>query len=449
MSKFTFTDPTTGKLFQVSGGTGLSLTQAQSIFQSQSSAGSLVGLKPGKVLDSASQALGGLGDAKSQLGRLADSAGSLSTSKDALNTLSSVSGLSVTDGIGIADYSLTAPAVAGIEKLDGSQVTALLGQASKATGQSFSDLTETQGLGKYGLSVGQLESAGVVKSGTAAKYLNSSSNLSTDILNSPAVFTGKNGINSAADLLGSPSKQDLLQTSLMDSGIKSLKSQGLPTDLLDAGSLGGTALVAAKGSALASDWLNGGGSLDANTRSQLNSLARDGAFAVGFADSKISDAMAQQFPALPSIGTADRATLNAATGRVVGNEKIPPLTFDVGSLPLPSEIQARLDEIVARFRVLAQDFGFVSQRYNRRRPETIDSDAVGIFTDLEESERILSDLYGVKSELLGIKREAEARDPPAKSVVSQSESVPAASTIAQVETFIGKVTQRIEQLTTR
>lgn len=446
MSIYSLVDPDTGKTFKITGGSTLTEAQAREIFNTQKSAGSLVGLKPGQKLDAASQALGGLTSAQSQLGALTGSAGSLA--KQALGKVSSVTGnLPVTNGITSGDFALSAPALTGIDQVSPQQVKATLAQAEKLTGQDYSLVTDTKGLGKYGLDVPQLENAGVVKSGTTARYMAQGANQLTDVLKSPAVYTGKNGINSQDDLLSSTSKQDLIQTGLMVAGVAGLKSNGVPTQLMGAAALAGSALVAAKGVDGALDWL--GSKLPSAPSANLDALARDGAFAAGFADGKISDAMAQEFPALPAVDTVDRATLNAAAGRVLGNDKIPDLNFSVSSLPLPSELQAELDEINTRLTVTIEDFGFVSRLNARRRPAEIQSDAVGIYNDIQEIERIVSELYQIKSEFLAVQREAEAQDPPATSIVTQVESSPVANAIAQAETLLAKVQQQAEQSSIR
>lgn len=446
MSIYSLVDPDTGRTFKITGSASLTETRAREIFNSQRSAGSLVGLKPGQRLDAASQALGGLNSAQSQLGALTGDAGGLA--RQALGKVSDLTGnLPVTNGITAADFSLTAPALTGIDQVTPTQVKATLAQAEKLTGQDFSLVTDNKGLGKYGFSVDQLETAGVVKSGTAAKFVAQGANPITDVLKSPSVFTGKNGINSQSDLLGSVSKQDLVQTGLMVAGVAGLKSNGVPTQLMGAAALAGSALVAAKGVDGALDWVQG--KLPAVPSANLDALARDGAFAAGFADSKISDAMAQEFPALPAVDTVDRATLNAAAGRVLGNDKIPDLNFSVSSLPRPSELQARLGEINSRLATAIEDFGFVSRLNARRRPAEIQSDAVGIYNDIQEVERIVSELYQIKSELLSVQREAEAQDPPASAIVSQAESSQVASVTAQAEALLEKIRQQAERNSVR
>ena len=70
---------------------------------------------------------------------------------------------------------------------------------------------------------------------------------------------------------------------------------------------------------------------------QMDSLAKQGQFAVNFSDLKLPAAVAGVIPAAGFKGTVDRATLNAAVGKLVGSSKIPaqlfsPQAVDIASL---------------------------------------------------------------------------------------------------------------------
>jgi hypothetical protein len=70
---------------------------------------------------------------------------------------------------------------------------------------------------------------------------------------------------------------------------------------------------------------------------QMDSLAKQGQFAVNFSDFKLPAAVAGVIPAAGFKGTVDRATLNSAVGKLVGSSKIPaqlfsPQAVDIASL---------------------------------------------------------------------------------------------------------------------
>ena len=438
MSIFNFTGPD-GASFSIKG-EGITEAQARAIFEQQTSAGSLVGLKPGQAISAATQALGGLTSAQSQVAQ--GLASGLSTSLPGIDSVKQLQGLTaglpVTDGINVGDIARQASALTGIDQASALDVRGALSQASKLTGQAPNQISDVAGVGKYGLSVPQLETAGLVKAGTAAKYLSDGANAVTDVLKSPAVWTGKDGVNGAGDLLGSVAKQDLVQTGLMVAGVAGLKSSGVATQVLGGAALAGSALVAAKGVDGAVDWLKG--KLPSADSLGFSQLARDGAFGADFATNKLSEAMTQQFPALPAIDTVDRATLNAASTRVLGNEKIPDLNFSVPALPPPNKLLDEFNIILEDFNRFSEEAGILQGRIARTPlPERLNEQ----YDNLLAGGRILGNLDVIKGRLLSLKRQAEAKDPPLSALISQIEAVPIDSIIAQLESTLDKLEERV------
>jgi hypothetical protein len=62
--------------------------------------------------------------------------------------------------------------------------------------------------------------------------------------------------------------------------------------------------------------------LTSGLKTQMNSLAKQGEFAVNFSDTKLPAAVAGIVPAAGFKGTIDRSTLNAATAKLIGSDKI-------------------------------------------------------------------------------------------------------------------------------
>ena len=421
-------------------GEGLTREQALQIFQQQNSAGSFVGLKPGQSINAGSQALAGLKSAQSQVGQALGSG--LTANLPGIDSVKQLQGLTaglpVTDGITVGDIAKQASALTGIDQASVGDVRGAMAQASKLTGQAAGTLSNDVGVGKYGLSVPQLESAGLVKTGTAARYLADGTNTVTDVLKSSTVWTGKDGVNSTGDLLNNVTRQDLVQTGLMVAGVAGLKSNGVATQILGGAALAGSALVAAKGVDGAVDWIKG--QLPGTDSIGLSQLARDGEFGATFGTDKISDAMKKQFPALPAADTTDRATLNAAAGRVLGNPKIPDLNFSVPAAPSASELTDRLNQLYERFTSLQGDAAILEGRIARTRiPEFINEQ----YDNLDVGEQLLSDVTGIKNQLLSLQREAESKDPPAQFVVSQIARLDVDSVIKTLETALDKLRQRL------
>jgi hypothetical protein len=388
MSKFTFVDPDTGREFVVKGAAGLTESQAFDIYNQQRDTGSLVNLKPGDILSAASQLAGGLNSAISQVTQAAAgiagsatgalggavnqatrtatgliSATSLSTGlTGALGTAKSVadqtlSGIStavrtlpVANGINVANYAKQATALMPIKGLATSDITATLAQAQKLVGQAPTTISNALGVGKFGLDCKQLEIAGIVKPGTAAKYLASGTNSPTSVLNSPAVWTGKAGVTSVDKLLSSVPSQNQIQQTLMSTGVQSVAQLGIPIDKLNPQQLAGTALNAAKSAEDTLKWA--AGTLPSQLKTQFNTVARDAAFAVDFAKSKIDSAMSGVSVPPAENFTVDRKTLNAAVTRIVGNKKIPSVSFEE---PLATATAAEAQSVVDEVTELAQE----------------------------------------------------------------------------------------------
>jgi hypothetical protein len=80
-------------------------------------------------------------------------------------------------------------------------------------------------------------------------------------------------------------------------------------------------------------WANGL-PLPADIQAELDTAARDGAFAADFATFKVDDDMKAEITPLPAENTVDRQTVDAASKRIVGNDKVP--EFSYGAQP-PNE----------------------------------------------------------------------------------------------------------------
>jgi hypothetical protein len=365
--QFGVPDPTEiSKNFTLNGPPGMTREQAFEIFKKQADAGGLTGFAPGDTLSAETQAKDGLESAKAELTQglagfpgtdagvlnsfksIADTAkqsiaaGTTGKSlggaigvvgdivKDTIGKVSSLFGTPVTsgiNGINTADFAKTASAVMPMAGLSSVDVRATVASVGTATGQDFSQFTNAAGVGKFGLDATQLETAGLIKPGTASKFLSQGANELTDVLKSPAVWTGKSGINSLDGLLSSPAAQNLTQQDLMSKGLSVASQFGLPINELTAKDQGGLASVFSKSSAEGVDWIKG--QLPAGKQAEFDTKFAEAKFAIGTADQKLNDAVKQQAPPGEAQNTVNRATVDAAATRVVGNDKVP--TTDYGN----------------------------------------------------------------------------------------------------------------------
>lgn len=347
MSIYTFTNDQ-GQTFTVKGPPDLTQAQAQEIFNKQSDTGSLVGLKPGGLLSAATQAAKGLTSALASLGQqasgvigalgggIASAAGQIgSLASKAYNsatsivnsTVSAVKGaLSSTPvgGINVADYAKQATALAPIGGMTTAETTGVLAQAKQIVGQAADKITNTKGVGSYGFDIKQLETAGYVKPGTSA-LVNAGSAAAASIssvLKSPSVFTGKDGIKDVNGILSNPSLQDKTQQGLMAQASAGLKSLGVPVDQLGAANAAGLITSAAKNLPDVAKFAKGL-PLPPDIKAGIDQAVSLGSFAVKLTDTKITPEFKEETVPVPSADTTNRETVNAATSRVIGNQKIP------------------------------------------------------------------------------------------------------------------------------
>ena len=220
-------------------------------------------------------------------------------------------------------------AVSPIGPMSVPEVNGVLAQAKNLVGQAADKLSNTKGLGEFGLSIGQLETAGYVKPGTKA-LLQAGTNLFASVVKSPAVWTGKDGIKSATDLLNNVPKQSQIQQDLMTKGVAGLAAVGVPVKNLSSQGLAGMSLNAAKDLPSAEAFVKGlpiPGDATGAVQADFASAVRDAAFAVNLVNTKIPTAFKQQETPVPATDTVSRGTVDAASSRVVGNEKVPPPNY--------------------------------------------------------------------------------------------------------------------------
>jgi hypothetical protein len=367
-----------GKKIEINGPPGATEAQARAVFQQQADSGALVGLKSGDAIGAAQQALNGVPGAGAALSQAlsgvpgsttgatgtafntagktfaSSTSGITDVAKQTLSGITnSISGLAPTNGITTADFAKTPSSLLPIQGLSSIDVRAAVAQASTLSGQLPTEFSNAGGIGQFGFNGTQLETAGLIKPGTVSTFLAGGTNTLTDVLKSPAVWTGRGGINNLDSLLSNPAAQSLTQQNLMSSGLSTVKQLGVPIDSLPTKALGGLSLNAAKSPAETLDWAKG--KLPADAQAQFDAAARDGAFAIGSAQQKFNDAMTQQAPPGEAENTVDRQTLDAATTRIFGNNKIP--SFKYGT-------EDRDPVIVADRKALRKEVATIAEQYD-------------------------------------------------------------------------------------
>ena len=255
-----------------------------------------------------------------------------STAVSSIQTINkTITDFPVTNPINTANFTKVASgfngssAVSKIGPMSIPEVNGVLAQAKNLVGQASSAISNTKGLGSFGLDLKQLETAGYIKPGVAA-LASKGASLFANVVKSPAAWTGKDGIKSATDLLGNAGKQSQIQQDLMTKGVAALGAVGVPVQNLSSQGIAGMALNAAKSLPNAEAFAKGlpiPGDSTGAVQASFNSAVRDGAFAVNLVNTKIPTAFKQQDIPIPKTDTVNRATLDAASTRVVGDDKIP------------------------------------------------------------------------------------------------------------------------------
>ena len=90
----------------------------------------------------------------------------------------------------------------------------------------MNQISQDKGIGRYGFTAYALELAGYIKPGTSQKYLQQSPEDFVALMNTPSIWTGRNGINSLDDILDSLETQTFIQTEIMQQGYDSLLADG-------------------------------------------------------------------------------------------------------------------------------------------------------------------------------------------------------------------------------
>ena len=232
------------------------------------------------------------------------------------------------------DYETQASTDTAVGKIQPQQTQAMLAQASKQVPQGVGDISNTAGVGKFGMSPEQLEKTGFLKPGTTEFFLKDATADISTVLGSSSVWTGNQGVSGLSDFLGNESLQDFAQTDLFNKGLGELQSLGVATGLEDTGALAGLVAGAAKfGGEAVAKWTQGAGVLGETfagsasskiSKGQMDELVRGGQYAVELAIQKLPEAVQGFNTAVNSAtNTSLRTNVDSAVKSVVASPKVP------------------------------------------------------------------------------------------------------------------------------
>jgi hypothetical protein len=172
MAKFSFNLPN-GLLFTLEAPAGTTAIEAERVYLEQLAAGTFVGLKSGDTLQSPTTT--GVQFSLSRLDRgtagVPDVPLLAIYGEAVVSSLPALRDVPINNGITVSDYVDTAVVTASIGPLTPTNVQAIMAAVAASVCQPADVITNELGVGKYGFNAEQLEAAGYLKPGTAARFL--------------------------------------------------------------------------------------------------------------------------------------------------------------------------------------------------------------------------------------------------------------------------------------
>ncbi len=271
----------------------------------------------------------------------------------ATQSLETIQDTPVQNGVTAADVATQPAAELPVGSIDTQQVQASLAQTAKDVNQAPTAVSADKGVGKYGISPGQLEAAGFIKPGTVGTYLQDPANIQS-VLANPAVWTGKKNVNGLDRLLGDVKLQSLTQNEIMVSSLDGLKQAGAVSGKESPEQLASLVQLGSKfGVNNAVSWVQG--QAPADLISTMNAAAKNAQFSVNLSDKIASEDTLRKSPVEGFKATVNRASINKAFADVLGDPKIPIPTFSpeppTGALAqIPGDLSAAAGQLAGRAR---------------------------------------------------------------------------------------------------
>lgn len=234
------------------------------------------------------------------------------------------------DAIEAVDFEIQNKVDVSVGSIQPDQVTGMLAQASKNIPQNYNEISNELGVGKFGFSTDQLESAGYLKPGTKEFFITDAGTGNSDlnsVLGNPNVWTGKGDVENLPGLLADETLQDSVQADLYTKGLEDLKKNGVVTGQEAPEELAGLVSASSKfGAKNIKSWIEGKG--DTTLETSINKEVKSAQYSVQLVDTKISDAD-KGFNTVEtgSTTTTIRASVDTATTTIINNTKVQPPSY--------------------------------------------------------------------------------------------------------------------------
>lgn len=322
MSVWKFTTAA-GEAYELQGPPGATYDQAQAVFNKQLNSGGLTGIPVGGLVNAVTQSIDGLATAPAYIG---PQAVSVAQQQGGYVALPTQPGATVATAINTSDFVNTKTGSQTIGTVSSAQIQGLVATTAAAVDQSSNVITNTKGLGTYGLTADQLQTAGLIKPGIADQVRQDPAN-AVSILSSPTSWTGKQGATDINVMLNDVGLQTATQQGLMENTFNQLKQAGTITGTESASTLGPLLNAGTKYgvNALTQSLKSGNGAIAAGVVGFIASSSFGGTFG------SINQSLSGGGSALSSgtveakgyTNTVNRVNVNQAMKAIIGNPKIP------------------------------------------------------------------------------------------------------------------------------
>jgi hypothetical protein len=256
----------------------------------------------------------------------------------------------VSNPVSAANVLQQTPAIKAIGGLPPGVVTSLMSAAEADVTRTLGIGGIVNGIGRYGISPLALEQLGIIKPGVISKFGANVPGLNT-LLTSPTIWTGKNGINGLANIVGNGDLQNRLQQELMRSGLNKLQNLGVVKGLETIPQLGGLINSAVQfGPAAVGNWVKGQASNA--IVNQISSVFKNSQFAavlgstIGNFIGAAGGGIIKPSNITGLLDTQTRRPVTTAVTEVIGDEKVPTpnyINIDIRQEQQDARVKAYLD----------------------------------------------------------------------------------------------------------
>lgn len=247
------------------------------------------------------------------------------------------------NAIQVTEYETQKKAEKSVGTIAPEQVTGMLAQAKAEVPQGANVISDDYGVGTYGFSASNLERAGYLKPGTEDFFISDgSANLST-VLQSPDVWSGKDGVTNASIFLSDEGLQDSTKEDLFKYSLDDLRSEGIvtgaepPEDL--ASVVSATSVTDAK---TFKKYLNN--EVTTETKSSMDKAMVGGQYSVQLVDKKVSENIQGYTTATSNSTKTVRTEVDKAVTKTINTTKTQPPSYTrTAQAPVRNERTAELE----------------------------------------------------------------------------------------------------------